>query len=82
MTHRLPNLAALCLAALIAACGESGPPLTVTDVLAVAPLPGQESAAAYLTLHNHSREPVTIHRVSSPDFTRVEMHENLIVDGV
>lgn len=53
-----------------------------SDVIAVAPLPGREVSAAYLNLHNNTGKRLTVHRVSSPDFTRVEMHESAIVDDV
>ena len=79
---RKPILLVLHLAVLIAGCGESGPPLTATDVVAFAPLPGGESSAAYLTLHNHSQEAITIQQVSSPEFAKVEIHESMTVDDV
>ena len=64
------------------ACEPSGPPLTATDIVAVAPLPGRSISAAYLTLHNESREAITLGRVSSPQFASVEIHESLLTDGV
>jgi copper(I)-binding protein len=76
------KLIALWLAVLIAGCGPSGPPLTATDIVAVAPLPGREFSAAYLTLHNNSEETITINRVSSPEFAKVEIHESSNIDGV
>lgn len=77
-----PIVNVLCLIVLIVACSESGPPLTATDVVAVAPLPGRDFSAAYLTLHNHSQEAITIQQVSSPEFARVEMHESMNVDDI
>ncbi len=82
MIFRRPNLLVLYLAVLIAGCGVSGPPLTATGVVAFAPLPGSEVSAAYLTLHNHSQEALTIQQVSSPEFAKVEIHENMTVDDV
>jgi copper(I)-binding protein len=79
---RRPILLVLYLAVLIASCGESGPPLTATGVVAFAPLPGSEVSAAYLTLHNHSQEALTIQQVSSPEFAKVEIHESMTVDDV
>ena len=78
-THRFP---ALCLTVLIASCGDPGPPLVASDVIVVAPLPGRQATAAYMTLHNRSEAPISIRRVSSPQFGSVEMHESAIVDGV
>ncbi len=82
MIFRRPILLVLYLAVLVASCGESGPPLTATGVVAFAPLPGSEVSAAYLTLHNHSQEALTIQQVSSPEFAKVEIHESMTVDDV
>ena len=70
------------LAVLVSGCGESGPPLTATGVVAFAQLPGRDFSAAYLTLHNHSQEAITIQHVSSPEFAKVEIHESMTVDDV
>ena len=48
----------------------------------MAPLPGRTFAAAYLTLHNHGPDALTISRVSSTHFAKVEIHESQVVDGV
>ncbi len=48
----------------------------------VAPLPGRTFSAAYLTLHNQGNDAVTIRRISSSHFSRVEIHESLVVDDV
>lgn len=82
LIFRRPLLLVLYLAVLIAGCGESGPPLTATGVVAFAPLPGREFSAAYLTLHNHSQAAITIQQVSSPEFAKVEIHESVTVDDV
>lgn len=82
MIIRRPILLVLYLAVLVASCGESGPPLTATGVVAFAPLPGRDFSAAYLTLHNHSQEALTIQQVSSPEFAKVEIHESMTVDDV
>ena len=82
LIFRKPILLVLYLAVLVAGCGESGPPLTATGVVAFAPLPGSEVSAAYLTLHNRSQEALTIQQVSSPEFAKVEIHESTTVDDV
>lgn len=82
LTSRQPKLPAFCLAALIAGCSESGPPLSATDMVALVPLPGRDISVAYVTLHNHSQETITVHRVSSPEFAKIEMHESMHFDGV
>ncbi len=82
LIFRKSILPTLCLAVLTAGCSESGPPLTATGIVAFAQLPGREFSAAYLTLHNHSREAITIRQVSSPEFAKVEIHESMTVDDV
>lgn len=67
---------------LCGACGPVGASLTATDIEALAPLPGRTFAAAYLTLHNHGQDALTISRVSSTHFAKVEIHESQVVDGV
>lgn len=82
MNLREAKLIAPCLLVALAACGPSGPPLTATDIVAVAPLPGRSISAAYLTLHNGSGEAIALSRISSPEFARVEIHESQVVDDV
>lgn len=65
----------------LAACSPAGPPVTATDVLIVAPLPGRAPSAAYLTLHNESDEAIRIRKVSSPEFEVVEMHQSIVGDA-
>lgn len=67
---------------LLGACGNSGPPLVVNDLVVRPPMPGMQMTAGYLTLRNDSRQEITIDRVTSPQFGRVEMHETVIEDGV
>lgn len=80
MTGRL--LPALLLSTILAACGADNAPLTASEVSILAPLPGQESAAAYLTLRNESSRPVVVAGVSSPEFATVEMHATVFSDGI
>lgn len=73
----------LCLCLLLAACGtEESMPLTASNVTIYAPLPGQATAVAYLTLHNERAEPLTVTNVSSPQFAAVEMHATILGDGI
>lgn len=73
----------LCLAVLalawVAGCGGNSPaaPLLVTDLDIRAPRPGTEMGTAYLKLTNNHDEALTITRVSSPQFGRVELHETV-----
>jgi copper(I)-binding protein len=72
----------LWLTVLVAGCGDSGPPLTATDIVVVAPLPGKQISAAYLMLQNRGQKPITVNRVSSPEFAKVEIHESIVDGGV
>jgi len=47
-----------------------------------APPPDMKMSAGYLTLQNNTAEPITITRVSSPQFGAVEMHETVLRDGI
>ena len=70
------------LLSIIAGCSPNEAPLVASDVVINAPPPGMKMSAGYLTLHNNTSEPITITRVSSPQFGSVEMHETVIRDGI
>ena len=72
----------LCCVAWLAGCAGDRDQLVATDVLVPAPLPGRAMTAAYFTLVNHGDRPVTVTRVSSPQFTVVELHESIVEDGI
>lgn len=81
----LPGAVGSALLLLISAAGcdtTTAPPLVASDIRAFASLPGSDAAVLYLTLHNRSRDAVTIERIGSPEFARVEMHETVLQDGV
>jgi hypothetical protein len=78
--HRAAIALAILLAA--AACSRDEPAVTVTDVTAYAGLPGQPAGVAYFSLKNSRAAAVTLRRVSSPEFGRVEMHTTLVDDGI
>lgn len=66
----------------IAACGrDGGPPVEVSDIRALAPLPGSGTGVAYLTVTNNGSERITIQGMRSPQFDRIEMHETVIDDA-
>jgi len=70
-------------AAFFVACSEpAGPPVAISDVRILAPLPGAKAGVAYMTIANNSDEPIAITNARSPQFERVEMHETIITDGV
>jgi periplasmic copper chaperone A len=71
------------LMVVLAACGREEPAaLTATEITAYAPLPGQPAGVAYFWLTNSAATAVTLRRVTSPEFARVEMHTTLVDDGL
>ena len=71
------------LAMWLAACApESAPPLVASNVEVTPPRPGVPMRAAYLRLRNNSDEKLSISRISSPAFARVELHESVVENGV
>jgi len=76
------RIACLAAAALLAACSTAQPPITAADIRISRPAGDSAMAAGYLTLTNNTRNPVTITRVTSPQFESVAMHETVIEDGV
>ena len=76
-------LFALSLCVLGVACNTpEGPPLTISKVVVLEALPGTKMSVGYLTLDNNSDQPISIDRVTSPQFASVEMHETVIEDDV
>ena len=81
MTAQVAILLAVTLQ--IVACGQpAGPPLTISDMVVLEPLPGSRMVAGYLQLENHSDEPITIVKVTSAAFASIEMHETIIENEV
>ena len=71
------------LAVMLTACErDAGPPVVITDVRILAPMPGSSMGVAYLTIENRGSETIVVLEASSPQFNRVEMHETTIEDGV
>lgn len=81
MTSKLFATSVMCVLA-IACSPPAGPPLTISNVVVLEPLPGMNMTAGYLTLANDSDQPIAIDKVTSPQFARVEMHETVIQDDV
>lgn len=70
-------------ALLLSGCGAGDAPgLAASDVSILAPLPGQDTVVAYLTISNRDSAAVEITRVTSPQFATVEMHATVFGDGV
>ncbi|MEX0900594.1 MAG: copper chaperone PCu(A)C [Gammaproteobacteria bacterium] len=57
-------------------------PITVDDAWVRAAPPAAQVLAGYFTVQNAARKTVTLTRVESPNFARVEMHRTRVVDGV
>jgi len=76
----MPRAALLATLVVMAACDSDGPPLAAADVRAFAPMPGSETAVAYLDIENRSGSTITLDTFRSPDFERVELHETEIRD--
>lgn len=63
------------------ACSQpEGPVLSASQFDLRAPIPGRSVAPGYLTLTNNSSEPLSIDRIDSPQYGRIEIHET-ISDG-
>lgn len=67
---------------MLAACGGESAPLSASGVTLMAPIPGQDRTVAYLTLSNRGSVPLTLNRVTSPEFASVEMHATIVDGGV
>jgi copper(I)-binding protein len=68
---------------LAAACGgPEGPPISISGVVILEPLPGSGVAVGYLDISNGSELPITISRVTSTNFSNIEIHETVIRDEV
>ena len=73
----------LTVSMLALACSQpAGPPLTISNVVVLEPVPGMSIAAGYLVLENNSDQRITIEKITSPQFARIEMHETVIRDDV
>ena len=60
---------------------HSQPALEVSDAWARATPPGASAGAAYLTLHNRSKSPVSLISLESEAAKAVEIHEMSLRDG-
>lgn len=67
---------------LLAGCADHGPPLAISDLAVTAPVPGRGTSAAYFTLTNSGQDAITITRVASQQFGRVEMHETMLENDI
>ena len=59
----------LSLLVFIGACEkEQGPPVVISDVRVIAPMPGSTMGVGYMSIANRGEEPITVDAVSSPQF--------------
>ena len=75
-----PAFALLPVAALLAACSQGEPAVTVTDAVVRLPAVAGNPGAAYFTLRSN-RTPMRILGVSSPQVQRIELHESEMQGG-
>ena len=75
-----PAFAALTLAALLTACSQGDPAVTVEDPVVRLPAVPGNPGAAYFTLRTN-RTPMRILAVTSPQIQRIELHESEMVGG-
>ena len=76
------RFAMLLVALLVAACGQTQPPLVASEVEVTRPMPGMKMSAGYFVLTNNTDEAIRITGVTSPQFAAVEIHETKIEDGI
>jgi len=79
ITTQVLSLAAIFLSACVP---DPGPPVSITDVKILAPMPGSSAGVAYFKIENRSETTITVSRIDSPQYNDVEMHETTIEDGV
>ena len=75
-------LALIALLVTAACSSESGPPLVISELEVTRPMPGASMSAGYFLLENRSKEDITITRVDSAQFGRVEVHETILENDV
>ena len=70
-------------AVLLGACERNdGPPVVIANIEVTSPRPGAAMSAGYLEISNRSDTALTITRVDSPQFGKVEMHQTIVEDGI
>ena len=75
---RLPGWTILMLVGLGACQPDAEPPVVISDVQILAPMPGTSAGVAYMTISNNGDAQMLISGFRSPQFDRIEMHETRI----
>lgn len=74
--------ALLLLLLCVAGCGDNSPPLVISDVTVLRPLPGMSMSAGYFTIENRDSDAIVISSVDSPQFAAIEMHETVTENDI
>tara|TARA_Y100000590_G_C15421578_1_gene901606 strand:+ start:87 stop:494 length:408 start_codon:yes stop_codon:yes gene_type:complete len=68
---------------LIASCNSNtSSSVEITSLRVFAPLPGTNTAVAYMTIVNKTDNLITFRKVHSPEFEHAEIHENTLENGI
>ena len=81
MRHSFTSLVTILLLLLTSSIAQAHHLLVKNIWIPEAP-PVSKVMAAFMVFHNRSDKEINITEISSPDFSRVEMHLSKIVDGV
>lgn len=60
----------------------SQPAISIQHVVVNQPPPGVEMTAGYFDIRNAGNQPVSLVKVTSPDFGDIEMHKSTVTGGV
>ena len=58
------------------------PAVSIQNAVVTEPPPGVDMTAGYCRLRNSSDQPISLLKVTSPDFGKVEMHRTTITNGI
>jgi copper(I)-binding protein len=67
---------------LVACSGEPKALLVASDIVVTASMPGGRMSAGYISLRNNTDIEISINRITSPSFEKIEIHESTLVDGI
>lgn len=56
--------------------------ITINDAMVTEPPPGVEMTAGYFKIRNNRGKPVSLVKVTSPDFGSIELHRSIITDNI
>ena len=82
MPEAMNRLYVLLVALLLSLPLLAQPPVTITDLTVMRPVPGQSIAAGYFTLTNGTDRVLTLLSVEAPFASRVEIHETMNMNGM